>query len=102
MVMISGLWSVSGSRAQPPTMVNYLPPGFSFVKPTYSLDWENWVLPAGTPQYPSTQIMLGISVSTTDSKLGNSVVSILGRNGAHYTMNNSYTFVISSTIDGAP
>jgi len=92
----------SGTGVVPPTLVTYLPPGFSFVKSTYSLDWENWVLPAGTPQYPSTQVMLGISVSTTDSKLGNSVVSILGQNTAHYTMNTSYTFVISSTLDGAP
>jgi len=92
----------SGTGVVPPTLVTYLPPGFSFAKSTYSLDWENWILPSGTPQYPSTQVMLGISVSTSDPKLGNSVVSILGNNCAHYTMNDSYTFVISSTLDGSP
>ncbi|MBI1799108.1 MAG: prepilin-type N-terminal cleavage/methylation domain-containing protein [Candidatus Eisenbacteria bacterium] len=86
----------------PPELVPYLPRGYTFVKSKYSLDWENWVLPRGTPRYPATQVMLGVSVSTTDAKLGNTVVSVLGKSAAHYTMNNSYTFVISSTLDGAP
>ena len=91
-----------GTGVVPPELVGYLPHAFSFAKSNYSLDWENWVLPNGTPQYPSTQVMLGISVSTPDANLGNRVVNLLGRNCAHYTMNDSYTFLISSTVDGAP
>ena len=92
----------SGTGVMPPELKGYLPRGFSFTKTNYSLDWENWVLPNGTPQYPSSQVMLGISVSTPDAALGHRVVQLLGQNCAHYTMNDSYTFVISSTIDGAP
>jgi prepilin-type N-terminal cleavage/methylation domain-containing protein len=100
---VTNAWPAeSATGAVPAVLVPYLPKGYSFVKPTYQLDWENWVLPNGTPQYPSSQVMLGISISTTDSKLGNTVVSILGNNTTHYTMNDSYTFLISSTVDGAP
>jgi prepilin-type N-terminal cleavage/methylation domain-containing protein len=86
----------------PTELVTYLPRNFSFVKPYYSMDWEYWVLPNGTPSNPASGVMLGISVNTADASLGRRVQSILGGSMGHYSSGNSYTFVISSTADGAP
>ena len=78
----------------PAGLEEYLPEGFSFTRAGYLLDWENWVLPNGLPQHPATGILLGVSISTDDAELGNAVVDLLGGTMAHYTLGNSYTFVI--------
>ena len=78
----------------PKDLEPYLPDGFSFVQAGYSLDWENWVLPNGLPQAPGTQALLGISIVTEDRELGQAMVDLLGGAMAHYTLGQSYTFVV--------
>lgn len=78
----------------PDGLAEYLPEGFSFFGAGYSLDWENWVLPGGLPQAPNVQAILGISVVTGDRELGQAMVDLLGGAMAHYTLGESYTFVV--------
>lgn len=78
----------------PPGLVPYLPSNFTFRHQDYQLDWENWVLPDGTPMHPDTHVLLGISITTTDSLLAAAVVNLLGNTTTHYTLNHNYTFVI--------
>ena len=72
----------------------YLPEGFTFFRQGYDLDWENWVLPLGLPQAPGAQALLAISVVTDDRELGQAMVDLLGGAMAHYTLGESYTFVV--------
>ncbi len=80
----------------PPELEGYLSEGFSFQRDGYRLDWENWVLPDGTPRHPGTGVLLGVSVTTDDADLGRALVSLTGDQAVHYTLGRNYTFVIAS------
>ncbi len=96
-------WPKEYATGKSPTeLTPYLPAGYAFKKARYQMDWENWILPSGLPKNPATKVLLGISVNTTDKALGNTVVSLLGKTAASYTIGNSYTFLILSTANGAP
>lgn len=81
----------------PGMLVPYLPRGFSFTRSSYTLDWENWVLPEGTPRYPATKILVAVSLSTADPELGRAVMNLLAWNSVWYTMGDRYTFLIVGT-----
>ena len=76
-----------GPGVVPPEMVRYLPGGFSFVRPSYELDWDNRS-PSTTPY------QLGISVTTTDSRLMNALVQNLGTKAPYFVSGNRLTFVL--------
>ena len=78
----------------PSGLEEFLPDGFSFQREGYRLDWENWILPGGLPKHPDTEVLLGVSISTSDQALADAVVNLLGPGAAHYTLSNNYTFVI--------
>lgn len=88
-------WPPDAYTGQIPTgLEDYLPAGFSLFRAGYDLDWENWVLPNGLPQAPGAQSVLAISVVTKDRELGQAMVDLLGGAMAHYTLGESYTFVV--------
>ena len=70
--------------------------GFTFNKPAYQLDWENWVLPSGLPKHPETRVLLGVSISIDNPVLGEAIVRLVGLNRAHYTLGNKYTFILEA------
>lgn len=78
----------------PEELAPYLGEGFSFDREGYQLDWENWILPDGSPGHPDTGVLLGISLTTEDERLGAALVGMLGETTAHYTLGNNYTFVL--------
>src|SRR5438093_701216 len=70
-----GSWPAeSGAAVIPSGLATYLPKGYSFTRKQYNLDWENWALPSGLPSKPKTGVLLGVSVVTSDTKLGNPVL----------------------------
>lgn len=78
----------------PPELVEELPDGFSFQRGAYELDWENWRLPDGLPRHPQTRVLLGVSVKTDDPDLGNAISDLVGDGRGHFTLDDSYTFVL--------
>ncbi len=86
----------AGTGMVPPGLEDYLQDGFTFVKPAYQLDWENWVLPGGLPKHPETRVLLGVSISVGDPLLGNAIVQLVGVNRTHYTLGNKYTFILEA------
>lgn len=78
----------------PDDLREFLPAGYSFEHPGYRLDWENWALPSGLPDQPTTRGLLGISINTEDAELGQAVMKLLGPNRARYRLGGNYTFVI--------
>ena len=73
-----------------------LPAGFTFNRGEYQLDWEQWSLPDGVGDDSGPHLLLGISITTSDSLLGNAVASLVGSNG-WYSLGNSYTFFVDGT-----
>lgn len=60
----------------PPEMRPYLPGNFSFSKPEYVFDWENWV--SVDLRQTGQGEVLGISVVTSDRELLQEVGNLLG------------------------
>lgn len=97
----TGTWPVeSATGAIPANLARHLPPKFTFTRPKYRLDWENWVLPNGLPRYPTHKTMLGVSAEITDAKLGNTVLKLISRTSPRLTFANRYTMVIVATGEG--
>lgn len=88
--------SDTGPGTVPEALLPYLPEGFDFDRGAYRIDWENWTLPAGLPNHPNTNVLLGISINTADPGLGQAVLDLLGSANAHYSLGETYTFVIES------
>ena len=94
----TGKWPAeSATGTMPPELKTFLPKSFNFKPKDYQLDWDNWILPTGLPKYPKTSVFLGVSVSTTDKRLGLSVVALLKKAGAGFSQGSSYTLPIVGT-----
>ncbi|HUG39337.1 MAG TPA: prepilin-type N-terminal cleavage/methylation domain-containing protein [Longimicrobiales bacterium] len=78
----------------PPELVPYLGDGFSFTGDHYMLDWDNWTLPDGSPSEPETGVLVGISMTTADKRLGSAFVRLLGDGAARATIDEHYTLVV--------
>ena len=87
-------WPAEASSGEvPPELVEYLPENFSFSGNGYELDFENWSLPAGLPGDPSTNTLIGVSVTTEDAALGNALLELLG-SAVVFSVDNTHTIVI--------
>jgi len=85
-----------GAGQVPPELTSYLPPGFSFGRGRYQLDWEHWVIPSGLPSNPDIRAILGLSVVTEDRALGAAVEGLLGSGRANFSLGPSYTFIVET------
>jgi prepilin-type N-terminal cleavage/methylation domain-containing protein len=76
-----------GPGVAPPPLVPYLP-GFTFAGPDYTLDWDNLTGGGGGA------FLVGITMSTMDTKLLNSVKKNLGTSNPWFLNGNSLTYII--------
>jgi prepilin-type N-terminal cleavage/methylation domain-containing protein len=78
----------------PPELVHDLPEGFNFNRGEYILDWQNWQLPNGLPQFPGLNMLMAVTINTTDSLLAATILNKMGSRILHFNSGNSTTFVI--------
>jgi prepilin-type N-terminal cleavage/methylation domain-containing protein len=81
----------AGAGTVPPALVPYLPRGFTFDKPEYTLDWDNFVPPNGGP---TGSMQLGVVVSSTNARLMKTLQDNLGSKAPFFVLGNTLTFVI--------
>jgi prepilin-type N-terminal cleavage/methylation domain-containing protein len=87
-----GTWpGESGAGTVPPNLTQYLPVGFTFSKPEYTLDWDNFVPPSGGP---TGSMQLGVVVTSTNARLMKALQHNLGSKGPFFVLGNTLTFVI--------
>jgi prepilin-type N-terminal cleavage/methylation domain-containing protein len=87
-----GAWPAEmGAGMVPPDLAPYLPVGFSFSKPEYTLDWDNFVPPGGGP---SGAMQLGVVVSTSNARLMKALQDNLGTKAPFFVVGGNLTFVI--------
>ncbi len=86
----------------PAGMAQYLPSGFSFVRPVYQLDWEHYAVTDSTSGGTASGQLEALTVVTADSLVGLQVLHTLGANCAHWSVGNAHTFVVFSSLEGAP
>lgn len=85
----------TGPGELPAELAPYLNDGFTFTRDAYRIDWENWVLPDGTPKHPETRVLLGVSVTTDNPALGFAVAELL-KERARLTLGERYTFIFEA------
>jgi prepilin-type N-terminal cleavage/methylation domain-containing protein len=87
-----GVWPAEvGAGVVPGGLVPYLPGGFEFSKPEYTLDWDNFVPPGGGP---TGAMQLGVVVTSSDARLMKTLQNSLGSKGPFFAVGGTLTFVI--------
>ena len=81
----------AGAGTVPPALVPYLPGGFRFSRPEYTLDWDNFVPANGGP---TGSMQLGVVVTSTNARLMKTLQNSLGSKGPFFVLGNTLTFVI--------
>jgi prepilin-type N-terminal cleavage/methylation domain-containing protein len=85
-------WPSDASAGEVPVdLVPYLPQGFTFAQPEYTLDWENFVPPGGGP---SGGMQLGVVVTATSPRLQKTLEQTLGNRMPFVSIGNTLTFII--------
>ncbi len=85
-------WPADASAGQVPgDLAPYLPQGFSFAKPEYTLDWENFVPPGGGS---SGSMQLGVVVTSANLRLQKTLEQTLGNRLPFVSVGGTLTFII--------
>ena len=87
-----GVWPAeSGAGTIPVGLVPYLPSGFAFERPEYTLDWDNFVPANGGP---TGTMQLGVVVSSSNARLMRALQTNLGNKAPFLVVGGTLTFVI--------
>ena len=88
----TGTWPAeAGPGIVPTEMVPYLAKGFTFTRPEYTLDWENFVPPGGGT---SAGMQLGVVISSNNTRMQLALEQTLGNKGPFFITGSDLTFVI--------
>ena len=83
----------TGSGQIPPHLQKYLPLGFEFTRPQWTLDYENWELES-EPNFTNSKTLIAVTVTTQDPALGETTSRIMG-SVPQFSVGNKYTFMIA-------
>lgn len=96
----TGAYAVDGpAGVVPGGMAPFLPRNYSFTKEQYSLDWENFAVSDSTMGAGLSGNVLALTITANDSLVGRQILHMVGSNCAHWSLENSHTFVVLSTLD---
>jgi prepilin-type N-terminal cleavage/methylation domain-containing protein len=88
----TGVWPAEASPGVvPPALAPYLAGSFSFSKPEYTLDWENFVPPGGGP---TAGMQLGVVLVSSNARLTKVLAQNLGNKAPFFVIGGSLTYVI--------
>jgi len=86
-------WPPEAAAGATPAGMEPFLPGFSFIKPEYTLDWDNF---GGS----GTDFFVGITITSDDPGLLRKLRGTLGTQYPFFSIGNSLTYIIVGT-DGA-
>ena len=88
----TGSWPAeAGPGIVPTELTPYLAKGFTFTRPEYTLDWENFVPPGGGT---SAGMQLGVVISSSNTRMQLALQQTLGNKGPFFITGNDLTFVL--------
>lgn len=83
----------SGPGEMPNNLTKYLPIGFTFQRPEWTLDYENWDLGEGMG-FTNSSALIGVTIICQDPALGETTSRLLG-NVPQVSFSPSVTFMVS-------
>ncbi|MCC6652355.1 MAG: type II secretion system protein [Candidatus Eisenbacteria bacterium] len=96
----TGAYAADGPEGVVPAgMAPFLPRNYSFTKPPYSLDWENFAINDTSGVTPMSGMVLALTITARDSLVGRQVLHLVGANCTHWSIGESHTFVVMSTLE---
>ncbi len=88
----TGSWAAeTGPGLMPAQLVPYMSKSFSFSKPDYTLDWENFVPPGGGP---SGGMQVGVVVDASNARLARTLALHMGTRAPFFVAGNTVTYVL--------
>ncbi|HET7422815.1 MAG TPA: type II secretion system protein [Gemmatimonadales bacterium] len=88
----TGHWAPdAGPGLMPAQLVPYMSTSFSFSKPEYTLDWENFVPPGGGP---SGGMQVGVVVDASNARLARSLRLHMGTRAPFFITGSTITYVL--------
>ncbi len=88
----TGSWPTDpGQGVVPPELVPYLGNGFSFSKPEYKLEFENFAPPGGGP---SATYQIAIRFSSSNQALVNTMLQVVGDRSPYIVLGNDVAVVL--------
>ncbi|HET9516045.1 MAG TPA: prepilin-type N-terminal cleavage/methylation domain-containing protein [Gemmatimonadales bacterium] len=86
----SETWPADGTAGvTPPALVQYLPGGFNFTTPHYTLDYENLSIGGGFT-------MVGVTVASSNTELIKKLKQHLGTSAPYFALGGTLTYVIAT------
>jgi len=88
----TGQWpNAAGRGVMPPELVPYLGRGFSFARPDYTLEFENFVPPGGGT---SATYQVAIRFSSNNQNLVNTMIQVVGDRSPYIVLGNDVAVVL--------
>jgi prepilin-type N-terminal cleavage/methylation domain-containing protein len=88
----SGQWPTDpGPGVVPPELASYLAQGFSFVRPDYTLEFENFTPPGGGT---SATYQVAIRFSSSDQNLVNTMIQVVGDRAPYIVLGNDVAVIL--------
>lgn len=87
-------WPAEGpAGATPPGMASFLPGGFAFTKPEFTLDYENLGLGGGG-------FVIGVTLTSPNADLMTRLIRSLGNKHPYFAAGGTLTYIISQSGGG--
>ena len=88
----AGSWpNGSGAGVVPGDLQPYLPSSFNFVRPEYTLEWENFVPPGGGA---SGSYQIAVRLSSTNTRLMQTLAQTIGSRSPYIMLGNDLVVIV--------
>ncbi len=88
----AGTWPAgSGAGIVPVDLTPYLPNSFTFARPEYTLEWENFVPPGGGP---SASYQVAVRLTSSNPRLMQALSQTIGSRSPYIMMGNELVVIV--------
>jgi prepilin-type N-terminal cleavage/methylation domain-containing protein len=88
----TGAWPAGGGTGTiPGELMPYLPHGFTFVQPEYTLEWENFAPPGGGS---SASYQVAVRLTSTNARLMQALAQSMGNRSPYIMMGNELLVIV--------
>ncbi|MFN8586596.1 MAG: prepilin-type N-terminal cleavage/methylation domain-containing protein [Candidatus Eisenbacteria bacterium] len=93
----TGAYAADGPAGVAPAgMAPFLPRNFTFDRPNYELDWEHFEV---RDSVSGNGAVMALTITASDTLVGRQILHLVGANTSHWSIGESHTFVIMSTLE---